>query len=1197
MKNKIISILVILCLLMQVPMSALALKQGYLAGPNTYALTSEYCTEAVGAVLNGDVVTLQSGGKIRYGFYLPFEAESITFEFDGSSAPITVSDGENVYTVTPAGDADKVTHKFETVLRIGEKDFTFTAGGNTTFDKITFNKKTVTLSDSYDFKLPALTDEEFAVQGAVLINIKASAFMANGSTRYVNADDPTEIPKNINGKVYLPAHTLARAFGAYYEEILDKNYVLLREPISKAEFMFTSEWAYLEKDGKSQQIDNCVIFDNGKAYLPVRIVAEAFNRRVDFYNNLIAIDDNKYYVHDELYDPVIRGYIDSVLKPFIPTKQSGKIYHVAQTSNASDVNPGTEEAPFKTISKAGEIVNAGDTVIVHQGTYRETVTVKNNGEPTRPIVFKAADGEDVVISALEVIDGFAEYENGMYVASFPWNLGDGRNQLYYNGTTVPEARYPNGPGIDIGDGVEPLSDNWPVVGDLITDPANNLRVTSETLLNQEEDNYWKGAYFVTLRGNCYTLNTARVESSTKGELKLDSSTTPVYYWDKGQNNHWNWGYLVGHRNAIDLPGEWVIENNTLFIIPPEGTDGENLVMEAKRRQLIADLADNKYVQLRGFTTIGGSMRMNESEMCLIDDCTIKYNNHFILSKDQHSGFIDDANIKDPNGAPSRGEVGIYVGGKNNVFTNNRFEEAAGAAIYGVGLYTYIENNYIANCGYAGSYVAGLNFNGEAWEDAYTPRGGHLIVQNSAFNCGRSPLQTTRPAGLGIWPMVPYEVAYNEFYNGMLASLDTGIVYTYYLDHGNSRIKTKMHNNYVYYTQNETNPYSMGIYHDGGTQNIDTFENIVFTTQPGVKFQHDPVFIQTASAAVAICNEWNNIYVESVIGGRDGLKPEHYPQGVKPFDAGCTLDRDVYMLNYDSRSIDNPIMQNDGLMLPDEFSDGIIANDDGSLNITGDGQWIKFNNVDFTNVSEIEVYYKGDKYKLDDINGYISVILDNLDSVMAYTLTKVKINTTYFEHSLASVSRGLPIITGSHDMYLKFSNFTDIDAVGIKLGTKVHDVGKAHQNIIYGGNFSGYMQPVPGQGFPTANYNANDTVNPFVNNTWNTTTLIYENVQIDYDANELIVNCCTGGQYSGQKMLVRLNSLTSEPIAEFVTPDIGWGVWNVENVIPLNQTVEKGAYTVYVTFEDEDGERSCNLYYLKFVNPDEAVVADDTAAVE
>lgn len=1193
-KNKFLCLIFLFCLIMQMSVPVSAVMQGYHAGPKTYELTAEECVEVSGAVAEGSGVTLQSGGKARYEFYLPFDAESITVEFSGNAAPITVEDGIASYVIKPEEKASSATHTLETVIRMGEQNVTFTADGYASVSKIIFNKKTVTVSDAFSvYNLPSLSDEENKVQGAVLIHTKASAIMANGSTRYINVDDPKETPKNINGSVYLPAHTLARAFGAYYEELPENSYVLLRDSLSGAELMFTADWAYLEKNGQTAQIENAVVFENGKAYLPVRLVAEAFDKRIDFYNNLIAIDDNKQYVHDELYDSVLRAYIESVLKPFIPDSKTGRTYHVAQTAQASDENTGTQDAPFKTISRAGAVAVAGDTVIVHGGTYRETVTVKNNGEPAKPIVFKAAEGEDVVISALEPIKGFAEYENGIYVASFPWDLGAGRNQVFYNGTSVPEARYPNGPGIDIGEGVEPLSDNWAVVGDLVTDPNNNLRVTSETLLNQDEDDYWKGAYFVTERGYCYTLNTAVVESSTKGELKLDGTSTSVYYWDTEQANQWNWGYLVGHRHAIDQAGEWVVENNTLFMMPPEGSDPETLVVEAKRRQLIADLADNQYVQLKGFTTIGGSMRLNNSEMCVIDDCTIRYNNHFILSKDQHSGFIDDANVKDPNGAPARGEVGLYVGGRNNVLTNNVFEEAAGAAVYGVGLYTYIENNYIDSCGYAGSYVAGLNFNGEGWKDKLTPRGGHLIVQNTVFNCGRSPLQITRPAAMDVWPMVPYEVAYNEFYNGMLASLDTGIVYTYFVDHGNSRIKAKFHNNYVYNTQEETNPYSFGIYWDGGTQNIDTYENLIFTTHEGVQFMHGAVYTQLSPAALASCNVWNNNYVTGITGGRDGLQPEHYPENVKPYDAGSTYGRDAYTVNYDSRSLETTIAESRALR-PDGASEGVIQNADGSYEITGDGQWVKFSNVDCQNMGKVEVYFKGDKYKTDSQSGSVKLVYDSPDSNNTVTLGQPKLLSTYLDHSENSLSRTIPIMTGTHDVYLVFNGLTDFDAIGLKFGL-VERLNGSHTNVIYGGNFNGYVQTGSTDFAPTVKYHAGDSKNPFVNNTWRGTTFTYANVTVEYDTDTLLVNYNTSPENCGQTVSIRLDSIGAEPIAQFVTEATGWGVWDIEHEVKLNQPLEKGTHDVYVSFDDEDGSGSCNLYYIRFVNPNEATAETSAAA--
>ena len=1187
MKKKIISILVMMSLLLQVPLCAFALKDGYHAGPITYELTAEYCVEMVDATLNGNAIAIQNGGKASYGFYLPFDAGSVTFEFEADGVPITISNGEETSTATPNENETTLTHTLPTVWRLGEKEVTFTAGGSATINKIIFNKKALPFTDTYpnQFPLPDLSDEEYAVQGAVLINEKASAIMAKGSTRYINADNPREIPKEIDGRIYIPAHTLARAFGAYHEEMEDKGYVLLREPLSKAEIMLTPEQSYIEKDGVKTQINYCTFFENGKAYLPVRLVAETFDLFVDYYDGLVAIDDNRYYVNDELYDSKIRGYIDGVLRPFIPSGGGGKVYHVAQTATASDNNPGTLEMPFRTICKAGEVVTAGDTVIVHNGTYRETVTVKNNGQPTKPIVFKAAEGEEVVISALDVIDGFGEYEDGIYVASYPWDLGVGRNQVFYNSSSIPEARYPNGPGIETGDTQEPISDNWPVVGDLVTDPDNNTVVTSETLLDQEEEDYWKGSIFVTARGYNYAMNSAVVESSKKGELKLDSASLPKYFWDKGIVGKHNWGYLVGHRNALDAPGEWIIENGVLFVIPPKDADVDNLIMEGKRRQLVADLTNNKYIQFRGFTTIGGSMKMNNSEMCVVDDCTIRYNNHFILSKDQHSGFIDDGNVNDTNGAPARGEVGLYVGGKNNVFTNNVFEEAAGAAIYGVGLYTYIENNYIDSCGYAGSYVAGLNFINEAWKGKTAPTGGHLIVKNTAFNAGRSPLQITRPAGLDIWPMVPWEIAYNEFYDGTLASDDTGVTYTYYVDHGNSRIKSKMHNNLVYYTPSQKRFGISGIYHDGGTQNIDTFENVIFTTHKDVSILY-PTIAQPVVAAIAICNMWNNSYNEGVTGGRDGVLPEHYPRGVKPFDAGCTLNREPYMVNYDGRNLeyDASLLDKD-VILPDGFSDKVLKNDDGSYNIKDSGQWVKFEDVDLTGITEIEIFYGGDKYLLDAKKGVINIILDELSSSASYRCADINVSTTYREFSLTSKSRSLPFVDGVHDVYLRFDNFADINVFGIKLNTQAQVEG--HTNIVYGGNFSSFTVEDTSRS-PGKNFHNKDLDNPFVNDVWDGTTLTYNNVTIENETNEIIVNYCTAAPFEGQTIQIRLGSLDSEPIAELVTENVGWGVWDKETVIPLNRTVKQGVYDLYVTFEDEGG-KSCNLYYINFANPNEVTV--------
>jgi len=70
-------------------------------------------------------------------------------------------------------------------------------------------------------------------------------------------------------------------------------------------------------------------------------------------------------------------------------------YHV--TTTGSDGASGDEHHPWRTIQHAATTMVAGDTVLIHAGTYPEYVTPANDGSPGLPITFAAADGETVVV--------------------------------------------------------------------------------------------------------------------------------------------------------------------------------------------------------------------------------------------------------------------------------------------------------------------------------------------------------------------------------------------------------------------------------------------------------------------------------------------------------------------------------------------------------------------------------------------------------------------------------------------------------------------------------------------------------------------------------------------------------------------------------------------------------------------------------
>lgn len=103
-----------------------------------------------------------------------------------------------------------------------------------------------------------------------------------------------------------------------------------------------------------------------------------------------------------------------------------KEYHVSKTGN--DGWPGTALKPFLTISRAAEIAEPGECVIVHEGVYREWVKPRNSGRSNAErIIYKAADGEKVVIKGSEHIDRWEQVEGNVWKVTLPESYFQGYN--------------------------------------------------------------------------------------------------------------------------------------------------------------------------------------------------------------------------------------------------------------------------------------------------------------------------------------------------------------------------------------------------------------------------------------------------------------------------------------------------------------------------------------------------------------------------------------------------------------------------------------------------------------------------------------------------------------------------------------------------------------------------------------------------
>ena len=102
-------------------------------------------------------------------------------------------------------------------------------------------------------------------------------------------------------------------------------------------------------------------------------------------------------------------------------KQMPAELHVAPTG--TDDADGSEQHPFRTISRAAELARPGDTVVVHGGEYREWVRPRHGGlSDQRRITYKAAPGEHVVIKGSEQVTGWEQVDGNVWSVVVPNSL-------------------------------------------------------------------------------------------------------------------------------------------------------------------------------------------------------------------------------------------------------------------------------------------------------------------------------------------------------------------------------------------------------------------------------------------------------------------------------------------------------------------------------------------------------------------------------------------------------------------------------------------------------------------------------------------------------------------------------------------------------------------------------------------------------
>jgi len=455
------------------------------------------------------------------------------------------------------------------------------------------------------------------------------------------------------------------------------------------------------------------------------------------------------------------------------------------SNQGSDENRGTRERPFRTLTHAAAQARAGDTVVIRGGIYRETLTFRHSGTEIKPLTFIAAKGEKVVISGADLVGDWKPYKEAILQATIQKELELGFNQVFIDGRMIPLARFPNETSEDL------------FMPTLIDMKADQGQITSP-LLTQPE-NFWKGGFVVGRIGHGWTFQCATIEDSKQGKLSISGKSGP---WFAGDGV----GYLAGVLGALDAPGEWHIENGTLYLWPPDGTDIAKAQVEVKQRAHCVDFNGQSHVAIQGVEITAGTVRL-VGDANLLADCIISYPSHF--TRFAWSGYSSD-------GGAEAGHNGILVEGDNNTIHSCTIRFSAGSGVVIKGRRNRITRCEISDINYSGTYSCPITLQ-TAKDKAY---GENRIWFNTIRRAGRDCIQ--------MYGAKADDIRYNDISEAGLICKDLGMIYVW----GRDGMGTRIAYNWIHDNRGKgPNP---GIYLDNFCRNFVVDHNVIWNLEAGVR---------------------------------------------------------------------------------------------------------------------------------------------------------------------------------------------------------------------------------------------------------------------------------------------------------------------------------------------------------------------------
>ncbi|MBP3360848.1 MAG: Ig-like domain-containing protein [Clostridia bacterium] len=717
-----------------------------------------------------------------------------------------------------------------------------------------------------------------------------------------------QTPIKNGGKTYLPFRFVMENLKTIvrYEEKTGK--IFAEHGIQNIELQSGSDVFYV--DSQDITVRDGLLLRDGITFISSEALKAVFGLLTDEKDGYVYVGYEQ--ANDELFEEIARLY---AIK-----RAETLVYYVS--ADGDDENPGSIDAPFKTIDKAKLTIqdylknNEQDRDIIvylRGGEYRleEQIlfTQNDSAENLFNIRYTSYNNENVRIIGSKEVGGWSFYRGNIYRAYVGPDLRI--DMLYENGAMMTKARYPN---YNYENSVESHILNL----GFITQTQNRVRFNTGDFptiydCTDLEVNIWGRTGQMWFN---HSIDVAEVDY--KNNLLCLSENV---FENTGKNGLY---FLQGTIELLDTEGEFCYNSKDgyIYLIPGGYTmEGKSFSVPTVENVIkFGGAADRKTVKNITIENIelmnthrsddvhegihgrgnGSGVMLSYAENITVKNCDIHDvgdDGVFILEYVKNCR-IQNNNIRNLGGG---GISGISYT-RRNVVTENNFKTMKELGyVYYMGeqrfcrvKYNLLENNFINRCGIITGHGSGIDI-------IHNDSGWNYVQYNKIYNVRRMGINWGFSADRDY-------VRYNDISFVMNGTEDGGLFYTLFEpgEHGVAFTNNYLHDSVARYSG------IFGIYHDENSNGIYTANNLVerLTEIEGPVLGHNPMvggmqFVKSVGGQVL-----NNIYANSPKAVNGGIymhnshnKPDNEDIVIKNNVVYNCNDTAVYILNFTDVTLD------------------------------------------------------------------------------------------------------------------------------------------------------------------------------------------------------------------------------------------------------------------------------------------------------